>query len=102
MNAKSWTSRDTEVLVPARRGNITVDVVDGEALLFDPDNGNTYQLNQTAFAAWKLCDGKNSNRQIATRLTETYEVTSDVAVDHVDQLAVMFAEARLLECTAEP
>jgi len=54
-------------------------------------------MNQTALAVWRSCDGSKTTRQIARRLTEQYEVTRERALDHVEQLLVLFAEGQLLD-----
>jgi len=97
VHSPRWTDRRAVVIAPCRRGDIVVDELDGEAILLDPGTGNTYRLNQTALTVWSRCDGRATTRDIVAVLTETYDVDFDTALDHVDQLIALFAEAGLLE-----
>ena len=96
--ARLW-AREAKIVPPPRRSDVIEEELDGEVVLFDPRSGNTYRLNQTAFAVWRLCDGRASTRRIAERLTQTYEVAFDTALDHVEQLFALFGEARLLDAS---
>ncbi len=89
----------TSFLIPRRRDDLVLDELDAEASVFDPRSGNTYHLNQTAHIVWMRCDGFTTPRQIAREMTKTYEVTSQIALDHVEQLVSMFAASGLLEDT---
>jgi hypothetical protein len=93
----AWTSLDANILAPRRRTDILEDVLDAEGVLYDPRTGRTSRLNQTALAVWRSCDGISTTRQIAERLTEQYDVTPERALDHVEQLLLLFAEGGLLD-----
>lgn len=95
MNATHWTTRETEVRVPARRPDMTVETIEREAMLTAAVSGNTYHLNESALAVWNLCDGRRTICQLAERLTTLYDVEFDVAVDHIEQLVTLFAESQL-------
>ncbi|MBP7935362.1 MAG: PqqD family protein [Phycisphaerae bacterium] len=97
MQPPSWVSCATEVVAPARRADVLVEELDGEALLSDPASGHTHRLNQTALAIWRQCDGRTSTRQIAESMTATYQIDADTALDHVEQMLVLLAEAGLFE-----
>ncbi|MCG8408368.1 MAG: HPr-rel-A system PqqD family peptide chaperone [Phycisphaerales bacterium] len=92
-----WTSRDSDFIPPRRRRDIIENELDGEATLFDPHNGNTYQLNQTSYVIWRQCDGRTTMREIAKCVTASFKVDVDTASDHVEQLVARLAESRLLE-----
>ncbi len=97
MDTPHWTSPDAAIVVPPRRVDLTEEEIDGASVLFDPVNGNTYQLNQTALSVWRACDGKATTRQIAERLTDEYDLAFDMALDHVEQLVPRLAESQLFE-----
>lgn len=93
----SWTTREALITVPRRRDDVVMEELDGEAILSDPTDGAAHRLNQTALAVWAKLDGSTTTRQIAENLTQTYEVEFEDALDHVEELLVLFAELKLLE-----
>lgn len=92
-----WTSLATDMIAPAKRAGMLIEELDGEALLSDPASGHTHRLNQTALAIWRQCDGRTSTRQIAEVMTVGYEIDVDTALDHVEQMLILLAEANLFE-----
>lgn len=96
-----WTTEPTLVL-PPRRDDVVVEELDGEAVLFDPRSGNTYRLNETALAVWRSCDGRATTRDIALHLAAAYAVEFEVALDQVEQVAALFAQALLLDVRNDP
>ncbi len=93
----NWTTREALITVPRRRDDVLVEELDGEAILSDPTDGAAHRLNQTALAVWNKLDGAATTREIAEGLTQTYEVEFEDALDHVEELLVLFAELNLLE-----
>ncbi len=91
-----WASPDA-LVPPARRSEVVERELDGEAVLFDPRTGDTYQLNRTALAVWRRCDGVTETREIAAEQCENFEVDFETALDHVEQLVALFTESGLLE-----
>ena len=96
MQQQHWTT-SSAIVVPPRRSDVCERNVDGEALLYDPCNGNLCRLNETALVVWRACDGQASAHDIARQLVDSFEVEFDTALDHVDQLVAMFAKTDLLE-----
>ncbi len=96
MSNAHWTTQAV-IVAPAPRRDVVEQELDAEVLLFDPQNGSTYRLNQTALAVWRACDGRASTHQIAKQLTETYDVDMETAFDHVEQLVMMFTDSQLLD-----
>ncbi len=78
------------------------ELLDGEAVLFDPVNGSTYRLNQTALEVWRCCDGRATVEEIAQRQTEFYDVEYDTALDYVEQVLALFVESKLLHFGDDP
>ncbi|MFQ5810909.1 MAG: PqqD family protein [Armatimonadota bacterium] len=100
MRAGDWAT-DATIVPPPRRNDVIEEELDGEAVLFDPRSGNTYRLNQTAFAVWRQCNGLASTREIAEQLTQAYEVELEAALDHVEQLVALFGQSKLLDVPSE-
>ncbi len=90
----SWTK--AEIPMPLRRHDIRIYQIDGEAVLFDPKTHKILQLNVTALAVFRRCDGQTTMRQVAESLTDSFNVTFDIALDQVEQLVGLFAASSLL------
>ena len=99
---QGWAACGTIFVPPSRRDDIIEEELDGEAILVDPRDGNSHRLNATSLAVLKWCDGLSTTQQIARRLTESYDVALDDALDHVNQLVALFAELQLLDTCSEP
>ena len=91
----SWTN--TEIPMPLRRSNIRIYQIDGEAVVFDPKTRKILQLNRTALAAFRRCDGQTTMHQVARSLTDSFHVTFDSALNQVEQVVGLFAASNLLE-----
>lgn len=78
--------REARHLKPGSRRNVVVREIDGEGLLFDPESGDTHHLNETAFLIWQSCDGERSLGDIATRLSEEYDVSVEEAESRAARL----------------
>jgi PqqD family protein of HPr-rel-A system len=85
-----------EAIYPTRTRGLTVHELDNEALIYDPETGDTHRLNETALLIWRLCDGGNDIEMIADRLADNYDVELDDAVGHVERLLAEFEERRLV------
>ncbi len=95
-----WTARDL-FIPPPRRTDLSVELLDGEAILYDPVTGQTHRLSQGALDVWKRCDGGKTTRALAHRQTEIFDIDFETALDHVEQLVALFAEAGLLNLKEE-
>ncbi len=58
----------------------------GEAVLLDPTEGCSYNLNQVGTFVWKMLEGNVSIDQIVTALCEQYEVEPAYARIDAEQL----------------
>ena len=87
---------------PLRRADVVDHVLDGEALLFDPVTLNAHQVNESGLFVWECCDGHMTVTDIATRLTERYDVTHGDALQHVSRLIGNFSRVGLIAESAEP
>lgn len=91
-----WSGCDAEITIPPRRPDVVEEVMEGEAILFDPVTGCTHRFNETALAVWRLCDGTATTADMARRLTEHYDIDLDTALDHVEQIVTVLADSQLL------
>ncbi len=74
--------------IPAQEPSYRLEMLDGEALLFDPANRHLVHCNETAVLVWSLCDGQRSVQEIVTLLSEAYpEAGAAVSQDTMAVLA---------------
>ena len=73
----------------ARSNGIVVEELADEVLVYDLNRDRAHCLNQTAANVWKLCDGKSSPAEIATRLGTGLEpaAAQEVVWTAIDQLS---------------
>jgi Coenzyme PQQ synthesis protein D (PqqD) len=81
-------------LKPRRAPDARVRKVRGQVLV--AGNTETYELSEVAAAIWDLADGTRSVDEIATTLTDDYDVTLETALHDVQALLAELTEARLL------
>jgi hypothetical protein len=63
---------DTIDLVPRPEADVEFEMVDGEVLLYHPQQTRAVYLNPTAAVIWGLCNGKRSAREIIRVIGESY------------------------------
>ena len=66
---------------PARNPDIVSRREEGEALLFDPADGNLLCVNSTGMFIWDKCDGSNTLDDLAVAVAEEYDVAKDKALE---------------------
>lgn len=75
-------------LIPQPAGNVEIEVVEGEVLLYQPQGTRAVYLNPTAAVIWGLCDGVRSVREITELLNKTYPDADDL----INQVARTLSE----------
>ena len=91
-----WATQATAI-VPRRRRDIVEHPFEQEAILYDPQTGRAYFLNETGFTVWRQCEGRATTHQLARQHVDAYDVDFDTALDHVEELIAFFAESNLLD-----
>lgn len=76
--------------------------LDGEAILLDPQEGCSYNLNKVGTLIWKLLDGKHTIEDIAVAICEAYEVEYERALRDVEKLLDNLRQHKLLSDSASP
>jgi PqqD family protein of HPr-rel-A system len=82
--------------VPPRRRDVSEHPAEGGTLLFAARDGKTLLLNETAALVWRACESETTLAELTRQLAEKYDVDSETAADHVEQLVTLFAESGLL------
>jgi hypothetical protein len=60
--------------------------LDGEAIILNPKEGCSYNLNKVGTSIWKMLDGNHSIDDIAKAICELYEVEFEQAFQDLKQL----------------
>jgi coenzyme PQQ biosynthesis protein PqqD len=58
--------------IPRRKPGYSLELLDGELLLYHLSETKILYLNQTASLVWALCDGSRSLAEIVTVLSQAY------------------------------
>lgn len=68
--------------IPRRRTDYRLEQIDGELLLFHPNQTKILYFNQTASLIWQLCDGLRTSQEIAALLSAAFpEAAGNMAVE---------------------
>ncbi len=65
---------------PRRDSQLIIHELDDELLLYDPRIDRTHRLNGSASVIWQHCSGERSVEDIASKLTEAFDVAIDEAL----------------------
>jgi hypothetical protein len=68
-------------LVPRPAADLETDVIEGEVLLYEPQQTRAVYLSPTAALVFGLCDGRRSVREIIRVLSECYDGTASLSDD---------------------
>ena len=85
---------------PVRRSDVTVQELDGEALIYDPVTADTHRLNRTAYLIWQSCDGRLAPADLAVRLIEVYDVERQEALQHAQRMVGELIQQGQVKATA--
>ena len=70
---------------PVPAADVEMEIVEGEVLLYHPQQTRAVYLNPTAAVIWGLCDGNRSIREIIRIIGESYP---DAGANLTDDLLV--------------
>lgn len=76
---------------------MTMRTVDGECVLLDRGAGLVHHFNLTASFIWERCDGRTSVDDIATGMSERFDVDPDVARTDVATVVRRLLDLNLLD-----
>ncbi len=72
-------------------------IVEGEAVLIEPEGAQTQVLNRTGAYVWQLLDGQHTLVQIADELSRSFAVTPEQAADDVLAFVAQLAARDLVK-----
>ena len=89
--------------MPVRRGDVILEELDGEAVLYDSRYGAVHRFNAVTLCVWDLCDGAHTPADIVRRITQLCRVDPDEARDSVQRVLAELATLDLVEgASVEP
>lgn len=69
---------------------------DGKIVVFNPETGKVYLLNETAHIILNLCDGSNNQSDIASFMAKHFQVDLDLATKDVNEFLEEFRKVQLV------
>ena len=90
-------SSELEILHLKRRTDVQSQLVDGEIVVLDRQQGLIHQLNKTASYIWEQCNGQRTAAEIAHQVCEVFEVEEPTARTDVLEILKTLQDLRLLE-----
>jgi hypothetical protein len=87
---------------PRRAGAVTYEVIDGQAVLIDPDGVELITLNQVGTRIWEALDGRRGASELANDLLPSFMgVSRDQLERDTTAFLTELREAGLLDDTAD-
>ncbi len=71
--------------------------VDGETIVFNPENNDFFVLNKTGTFVWKKINGKNNEKKIALKLAKKYGIPEKKALSHTKELIKKLKSFKLIK-----
>jgi hypothetical protein len=84
------------VQYPLVRDDITVQEIGQEVMLHDTDNGSVHVINLSAYAVWKLCNGKNTPENMFEKLSAEYPDAGPGLLGDIQEILKSFRKKMLL------
>ena len=82
---------------PVRSKNTAFRVVDGEAVVISPKEGDVRVLNIVGSVIWEMCDGKNTVTDLVDRVMQKFDVKKSVALADVEEFMQELVKEGMLE-----
>src|SRR2546422_6230256 len=84
-------------LKPKVREDLVVVDIDGEAVVYDPDEVMLHHLNTTAAVVFKLCDGSGTTRELSEDIAEVLGMSVNTVLRQGRHVVSQFNQAGLLD-----
>jgi hypothetical protein len=86
-----------ETVAPRRRRSASTEILDGEAVVYSEETAALHVLNPSATVIWQSLDGEVSLGDLATELSEAFDVAYEIVLADVLKLVGEFGIMGLLE-----
>jgi PqqD family protein of HPr-rel-A system len=87
---------------PRVRDDLTVVVLDGEAVVYDEVSGELHHLNASATVVFELLDGTSTIRELAADVAEAFEQPPREVETQIRKLVRQFRQLGLLNGESGP
>lgn len=87
---------DVDPRNPARRADLSVFPLDEDLVVYDPETGESFVLNQTGKLVWEQCNGEHCAEDIAAEIAAMFDIPAGQAIADVTELLNSFEQANLL------
>lgn len=81
----------------SKRTDVLFEEIDGETVLFDPKNRDTYSLNQMGSIIWLLCDGERTPYEISEEISNVLGADLDQVLKDVIKIINELLDKKLVE-----
>ena len=96
MGSMTGSSGDVHLTRPLTRADLSVFPLDDELVIYDPENGESFILNQTGRLVWERCDGTRTLDEIADEIATLLHVSTQIAFTDIAELLESLRQANLL------
>jgi hypothetical protein len=87
---------------PKRAPGVSFEVVDGQAMLIDPEGVELITLNEVGTCVWEELDGRRGSAELAHDLLPRFEGVSRAELERdIGAFLAQLGEARLLDDVAD-
>ena len=83
------------------KASVKTEYTDSEAVVLDKASGQVHHLNETASVVWRGLDDGLSVDEIASQLTDSFDVTFEMALTDVGSIVTNLSEVGLLVDSSE-
>ena len=81
MNIRKPQNRSAEIKPTAKSTIVLREEFENKALLYDPDTGNTYDINPVGAFVWKKLNGRCSIDQIAAEVNDIFDTGTSFVIE---------------------
>lgn len=81
---------------PIQNPKVAFRIIDGTAVLINPEDSTFYTLNSVATRIWELADGQTPITNIVNRICEEFEVSQEVALQNTEAFLQAFNQKGLI------
>lgn len=71
--------------------------INGETIIVDPNNQNSFELNEVGSFIWKRLDGKTSLKNICLQLSQEYDVDPETIQGDLAELVQAMESSQLIQ-----
>jgi Coenzyme PQQ synthesis protein D (PqqD) len=84
--------------IPLHAADVRADIVEGELLLYHPEQTMAVYMNAPGAVIWGLCDGQRTVADIIALITQSYSVAqSDVVGDVLRTITELYQKKLLVQ-----